>query len=152
MERIEFDVSTGERRVVQLNAEEVAAAEAQTAAVAPVEAIAAVNSAFEDAAGRLTAGYPTSEKYTWPIQEAEALAWSIGSQQTPYIDQVAQARGIPRETYLQKTLEKVQAFRAASAAMVGIRHKALDKIETAPDAAAVYAARDAAVLALKALP
>lgn len=153
MQRIEINLSTGERKVVDLSSEEIDEANTRTLAAAPGEGVAAVNAAFEAAAARLTVSYPPSERLTWPIQEGEALAWNADNNAlTPYIDALSGARGIPRELYLQKTLAKVQAFRAASALMVGTRQKALDKIAAAQDVAGINAARDAALQALKLMP
>lgn len=151
MKRIERNCATGETVEVELSPQEEAEALARTAELAPAEAARAVNAAFETAAARLTSGYPNSERLTWPIQESEALAWQANNgTPTPYIDALAAARGLSRTDYLQRTLLKVQAFRAASAAMVGVRQKAMDQIEAADDdVQAIYAARDAALEALE---
>lgn len=115
-------------------------------------AVAAINDAFERAAARLTVSYPPSERLTWPIQEGEALAWNANNATaTPYVDQLAAARGIPRDMYLQRTVAKVALFRQASALMVGLRQKGEDAIGAAQDAVSMGAARDAAIAALDAL-
>lgn len=93
-----------------------------------------INNAFQQAADALTAGYPQAEKDTWPDQKADALAWeaSPDTAVTPYIDKLAQYRGIPRELYLQKTLAKVKAYMAAAQYLVGIRQRYVDAANTAP--------------------
>lgn len=94
--------------------------------------IASLAEPFETAAAQLKAGYPLSEVDSWPIQEKEALAWSADSAAaTPYIDSLAAARNIPRDLYLAKTLSKVNAFRTASAAIIGKRQRLEDQIKAA---------------------
>lgn len=94
--------------------------------------LAEINRAFEAAAAPLTAGYPPSEKVTWPIQETEVLAWQKSSLAlTPYINALAVARGIARADFLERTLAKVQALRAASAVLVGTRQKYEDRVHAA---------------------
>ena len=140
-------------RVVYFTDQEATTAQERTLAVAPGEAVAVVNVEFERAAARLLSDFPPSERLSWPIQEAEALAWNANNNAaTPYIDVCASARGITRTLYLQKTLVKVQAFRAASARMIGTRQKALDAVAVAQDLAGITAARDAAIAALRAMP
>lgn len=94
--------------------------------------IASFNEPFEVAAEQMKAGYPPSEIDSWPIQEKEALAWSADpSVLTPYIDSLAAARSIPRDHYLSKTVTKVNAFRAASAAIIGKRQRLEDQVKAA---------------------
>lgn len=102
--------------------------------------IAAINTDMEAAAAALTADYPPSEKLSWPIQEQEALAWQAdNTTATPYIDALALERGIARVDYLQRTLAKVQQFRAASAQLIGKRQRLEDQIKAATTLAAVQA-------------
>lgn len=94
--------------------------------------IASFNGPFEIAAAQIKAGYPSSEVESWPIQEKEALAWDANNAElTPYIDSLASARGIPRDQYLIKTIAKVNAFRAASAAIIGKRQRLEDAAKAA---------------------
>lgn len=94
--------------------------------------IASFNEPFELAAAQMKAGYPPSEIDSWPIQEKEALAWSADpATPTPYIDSLAAARNIPRDLYLQKTVSKVNAFRAASSAIIGKRQRLEDAVKAA---------------------
>ena len=99
-----------------------------------------INDAFEAAAAQLTAGYPPSEKMTWPMQQDEALAWRANNvSPTPFIDTLATARGISRAKFLSKTVAKVTAFRAASAQLVGAMQKCKDRVKAATTAAQIDA-------------
>jgi integrase len=96
--------------------------------------VAEINEAFEVSAAQLTAGYPPSEKITWPTQQDEALAWRASDlNPTPYIDALAAARGIGRVDFLGRVLLKVDAFRAASALIVGTRQRYVDVASAARD-------------------
>lgn len=93
---------------------------------------AEINDAASKCAAQLTAGYPDFELQTWEIQRAESLAWNANqTAPTPTIDAMANARGIDRLTYLQKTLAKVQYFQVASAYLVGTRQKYADQAAAA---------------------
>lgn len=91
-----------------------------------------INRDFEAAAQALTAGYPEAERLTWPIQQAEALAWAADNNAaTPYLDGLATARGITPAEMRQLTLDQVQAFMAASQQLVGTRQRLRDEINAA---------------------
>lgn len=100
-----------------------------------------INVSFETAALALTAGYPEAERLTWPIQQAEALAWAAdNAAATPYLDGLADARGITPAEMRALTLAQVQAFQAASQQLVGTRQRLRDEInaaETVEDVRAV---------------
>jgi hypothetical protein len=99
-----------------------------------------VNAAFEVAAKMLTAGYPESEKDSWPDQKNEAMAWHAdNATPTPYLDLLASYRGIDPQTYREKTVAKVLAYTGAAAFLIGTRQKYADQIGAASDAAAVDA-------------
>ncbi len=96
------------------------------------EQLNAVNAAFERASQALTEGYPASERLTWPIQQAEALAWAADpAAPTPYLDGLAAARGIEPAELRQKTLDNVQAWMAASQQLIGRRQQLRDAIAAA---------------------
>lgn len=91
-----------------------------------------INTAFERAASALTAGYPEAERLTWPVQQAEALAWEADNNApTPYLDGLAVARGISAEEMRSKTLAQTQLFMAASQQLVGKRQKLRDLVHEA---------------------
>jgi len=94
--------------------------------------IAQINAAFEAASEQLVGAYPPSERLSWPTQEKEALDWrSNSASATPYIDALARARGIDRIDYVNRTLAKVDAFRAASAKLIGARQRYEDQVNAA---------------------
>jgi hypothetical protein len=99
-----------------------------------------INGKASAIASLFTEGYPDFEMKTWPQQEAESVAWSVNpAAATPMIDVMANARGINRELYLQKTLGKVATFRAASSMLVGLRQKYVDQLTAAETAEEVEA-------------
>jgi len=95
--------------------------------------LAEINAAFEQAAAALTAGYPESERLTWPVQQSEALAWAADSQApTPYLDGLAAARDITPAEMRQLTLAQVQLFMASSQQIVGKRQRLRDAVQAVP--------------------
>lgn len=98
------------------------------------------NRAFEFAMDQLKESYPKSEIETWERQRAEAVAWGADSTvPTPWIDVAAQVRGIPRNEFLARTLDKVNKFAFASAYLVGMRQGIEDAIAQAQTPGAVAA-------------
>lgn len=107
---------------------------------AQAQQIAIINAAFESAAEALAAGYPATERLTWPVQQAEALAWAANpAAPTPYLDGLAAARGITPEEMRQLTLDQVNLFLAASQQLVGLRQRLRDQINAAETIEAVRA-------------
>lgn len=91
-------------------------------------------------AALLTDGYPEPERLTWPVQQAEALAFGADPQAaTPYLDGLAAARGITPADMRQRTLDAVLAFMNASQILVGTRQKLQTQVDAAESVAAVEA-------------
>lgn len=91
--------------------------------------LAQINGDFTQSASALTEGYPEAERLTWPVQQAEALAWGADAEApTPYLDGLADTRGIDPEDMRQKTLTQTQLFMAASQALVGKRQRLRDLV------------------------
>ena len=104
------------------------------------ERLRVINAAFDTAAAALVAGYPALERSTWHMQESEALAWQTNpAAPTPYLDAVADARGIDYDDMRNKTLGNVLLFRAASAQLVGTRQALRDAIADATTREAIEA-------------
>lgn len=102
--------------------------------------LALVNAGFERAVLELTAAYPATERLTWPVQQAEAQAWSKDSSaDTPYLDGIAVARGIPLEEMRQKTLAQVRSFLQVTQQLIGVRQGLRDQIDAAVSKEAVKA-------------
>ena len=105
------------------------------------EKLEEIDRIFEDRASALTAGYPSAERLTWPVQQAEALAWAENdAAATPFLDGLAQARGIDRMAMRSKAVDVVRAFMQASQQLVGVRQRLRDAVlmaETPEQIAAV---------------
>ena len=87
---------------------------------------------------------PDFELQTWPLQSAEALAWSDDpAAATPILDTIAAARNIDRVALIKKALEKARAYRLLTAHVAGQRQA----IEAAINAAANLDALDAVHIA-----
>lgn len=91
--------------------------------------LAEMNRAFEALAAQLTEGYPPGEQLTWEVQRQEALAWQADdAAPTPFLDQMAAARGIDPAEMRQKTLAQALLFLAHSAVLVGTRQNRRDAV------------------------
>ena len=87
---------------------------------------------------------PAFELQTWPLQSAEALAWSDDpAAATPMLDAIAAARNIDRVALIKKALKKARAYRLLTAHVAGQRQA----IEAAINAAANLDALDAVHIA-----
>ena len=87
---------------------------------------------------------PAFELQTWPLQSAEALAWSDDpAAATPVLDTIAAARNIDRVALIKKALKKARAYRLLTAHVAGQRQA----IEAAINAAANLDALDAVHIA-----
>lgn len=90
------------------------------------------NKTYEEKVTFYTSSYPQMEKDTWPTQAREIMAWQADSAaSTPWIDIASTARGIAREDYIQRTLNKLQQFEQLSANLTGLRQKYEDQIKSA---------------------
>ena len=101
-------------------------------------ALTRIDASFEAAAAALVAGYPTAERLTWPVQQAEALAWEAdNATPTPYLDQLAVGRQVTPEEMRALTLGAVRTFLSASPALVGKRQRLRDEALEAKTIAAL---------------
>jgi len=92
--------------------------------------LAEINAAFDGEVSTLTGAYPEGERLTWPIQQAEALAWQADNTlPTPYLDGLAAVRGIEPSEMRQKTVTQTTAFIAASQLLVGKRQRLRDQVD-----------------------
>jgi hypothetical protein len=99
-----------------------------------------INSAYEAAAATMTAGYPATEVATWPNQQREAQAWEADpTAATPFLDEMAENRGIDRGELLAKTLVNVKKYLSAVARFTGLRQRLRDEIANASTIAEVTA-------------
>lgn len=104
----------------------------RTIAEVRADQMAKIDEGFSRAAAKLTEGYPELERLTWPMQQAEALAWAADPDaKTPTLDGIADERGMKREKLRAKALENVRHFMTASQKLVGRRQALNDLIKGA---------------------
>ena len=83
---------------------------------------------------------PDFELQTWPLQSAEALAWSDDpAAATPMLDTIAAARNIDRVALIKKALKKARAYRLLTAHVAGQRQAIEDAINAAANLDALAA-------------
>jgi hypothetical protein len=96
--------------------------------------IAEIDDDFAAATDSLTAGWPQHEIQTWGKQEAEARALANNPDApTPMLATIATTRGLTVPELAQRVIRDADAFTAASAHFVGMRHKARQQVQTMPD-------------------
>lgn len=83
---------------------------------------------------------PEFELQTWPLQSAEALAWSADhAADTTVLDTIAAARNIDRVALIKKVLKKARAYRLLTAHVAGQRQAIEDAISVAANLDALNA-------------
>lgn len=91
----------------------------------------------------IAAGYPKSERESWPVQTGEARALAVDpAEPTPWIDAAALARGIDRVELARRICAKDDAYRQIHGALTGTRQRIEDAIDAAGDDAAALALID----------
>ncbi|GAB3358080.1 MULTISPECIES: hypothetical protein [Giesbergeria] len=89
----------------------------------------------------LASGYSQYERESWPIQTAEATAYTTDPQAvTPWLDAASAARGIDKAELAARVLTMDTAYRQIHGALTGHRQKLWDQIavaQTAEDIAAI---------------
>ncbi len=84
--------------------------------------------------------YSQAERETWPIQEAEAVAWTANNlAPTPMLTALATARGETIADVVANVLTKAAAFKALAGATFGKRKAKIDLVNSAATAADVNA-------------
>lgn len=91
-----------------------------------------INDACNAAVAGLAASYPEREIQSWPqqVKEAEALT-NNAEAATPLLAAIADARGLPVAELASRVLGKMNAYAAASGAMIGRRQAAEDLVDLA---------------------
>ena len=102
---------------------------------------AEINAACDIAVASLAASYPEREVQSWPqqVKEAEALA-ADPQAQAPLLAAIAEARSLPLAELASRVLGKMNAYAAASGALIGRRQAAeglIDLASSAEDVASV---------------
>lgn len=73
--------------------------------------------------------YEGPERETWSIQEREALAWlADNAAATPMLSAIAAGRGVDMATMVDLVMSNVNAFEAASGAILGRQQGLLDQL------------------------
>ncbi|MGQ8875958.1 hypothetical protein ACUTR7_00500 [Delftia sp. NA_296.1] len=93
----------------------------------------------------IAAGYPLSERESWPVQTEEARALEADpAAVTPWIDAAALARGLDRLVLAQRIREKDDAYRQVHGLLTGTRQRIEDQIDAAADDALALSQIDVA--------
>ena len=94
--------------------------------------IAEIELASEAAIAPITSAYPIAERDTWPIQEAEAVAWTADSlAPTPMLNAIASARSLPLADVVANVLVKAAAFKSLAGTTFGNRKSKIDQVNAA---------------------
>lgn len=93
----------------------------------------------------IAAGYPTSERESWPVQTQEARALAADpAAATPWIDAAALARGLDRVELAERICAKDDIYRQIHGALTGTRQRIEDQINAAQGDAAALSLIDVA--------
>lgn len=93
----------------------------------------------------IAAGYPLSERESWPVQTEEARALEADpAAATPWIDAAALARGLDRLVLAERIRDKDDAYRQVHGLLTGTRQRIEDRIDAAADDALALSQIDVA--------
>jgi hypothetical protein len=82
----------------------------------------------------IAAGYPLSERESWPVQTEEARALEADpAAATPWIDAAALARGLDRLVLADRIRAKDDAYRQVHGLLTGTRQRIEDQIDAVAD-------------------
>jgi hypothetical protein len=114
--------------------------------VQPSQLLSSLMSEYEKRMQIIAAGYPPSERESWPVQtsEAYALLADVGAV-TPWIDAAAAARGLTRVELATRIASKNAAYRVVSGTLTGVRQRIEDEISAAGTDPQALAAIDVTV-------
>ena len=92
----------------------------------------ALTAEYEQRMQAIAAGYPPSERESWPVQTQEAKALlADANASTPWIDAAASARGLDRIELAQRIVAKDAQYRVISGTLSGVRQRIEDQIDAA---------------------
>ena len=119
---------------VPLTPEEIAEFANLIGSVSSDQLRTALTAEYERRMQAIAAGYPPSERESWPVQTGEAYALlSDSTASTPWIDAAASARGLDRVELAQRIAAKDAQYRVISGTLSGIRQRIEDQIDAAGD-------------------
>ena len=102
--------------------------------VTPDQLRTALTTEYERRMQAIAAGYPPSERESWPVQTSEATALIADPQAaTPWIDSAATARGVDRLELANRIVAKDAMYRVISGTLSGVRQRIEDEIDAAGD-------------------
>lgn len=105
--------------------------------------------AADAAIAPITSVYPLAERDTWPIQEAEAVAWTADPlAPTPVLNAIASARSLPLADVVSNVLAKAAAFKSLAGTTFGKRKSKIDQVTDVQVVGGNVAAAIAAVEAI----
>ena len=94
----------------------------------------ALTAEYERRMQAIAAGYPPSERESWPVQTSEAYALLVdATAPTPWIDAASTARGLDRLELAQRIVAKDAQYRVISGTLSGVRQRIEDQIDAAGD-------------------
>lgn len=101
----------------------------------------ALTAEYERRMQAIAAGYPPSERESWPVQTQEAKALlADANAATPWIDAASTARSIDRIELANRIVAKDAMYRVISGTLSGVRQRIEDEIDaSAGDALALQA-------------
>lgn len=103
----------------------------------------ALTAEYERRMQAIAAGYPPSERESWPVQTSEAYNLLVDPQaSTPWIDAASTARGLDRLELAQRIVAKDAQYRVISGTLSGVRQRIEDQIDAAGDDQAALQAID----------
>lgn len=103
----------------------------------------ALTAEYERRMQAIAAGYPPSERESWPVQTSEAYSLLADLQaSTPWIDAASTARGLDRLELAQRIVAKDAQYRVISGTLSGVRQRIEDQIDAAGDDQAALQAID----------
>ena len=111
--------------------------------ITPDQLRTALTAEYERRMQAIAAGYPPSERESWPVQTSEAYALlADATVATPWIDAAASARGLDRVELAQRIAAKDAQYRIISGTLSGVRQHIEDQIDSAGDDQAALQAID----------
>ncbi len=92
----------------------------------------ALTAEYERRMQAIAAGYPPSERESWPVQTSEAHALLADpAASTPWIDAASTARNIDRIELANRIVAKDAMYRVISGTLSGVRQRIEDAIDAA---------------------
>ena len=106
----------------------------------------ALTAEYERRMQAIAAGYPPSERESWPVQTSEAYALVADPQaSTPWIDAASAVRGLDRLELARRIVAKDAQYRVYSGTLSGVRQRIEDQIDAAGNDQAALQAIDVTV-------